>query len=81
MRGNLVYAYAAIRALIASPGQGYAAGAGWCGGDATRHWVAVGKIRALRGMFIARTQSFDDGKLDVITVSDVSKLRYAKRQR
>jgi YegS/Rv2252/BmrU family lipid kinase len=78
--GNLVYAYAAIRALIAwRPArftvvidevepieyEGYS--------------VAVGNSRAFGGgMFVAPHAELDDGQLDVITVSDVSKLRYAK---
>lgn len=80
VRGNLVYAYAAIRALIAwrparftivldedEPIQyeGYS--------------VAIGNSRAFGGgMFVAPHAELDDGKLDVITVSDVSKLRYAR---
>jgi YegS/Rv2252/BmrU family lipid kinase len=80
VKGNLVYAYAAIRALIAwRPAhftvilddgepiefQGYS--------------VAAGNSRAFGGgMFVAPHAELDDGKLDVITVSDVSKLRYAK---
>src|SRR4029077_10943553 len=41
--------------------------------------VAVGNTRAFGGgMFVAPHAELDDGKLDVITVSDVSKLRYAR---
>jgi YegS/Rv2252/BmrU family lipid kinase len=80
VKGNLVYAYAAIRALIAwRPArftvvidddepleyEGYS--------------VAVGNSRAFGGgMFVAPHAELADGKLDVITVSDVSKLRYIK---
>jgi YegS/Rv2252/BmrU family lipid kinase len=80
VKGNLVYAYAAIRALIAwRPAtftitlddadpieyQGYS--------------VAAANSRAFGGgMFVAPHAELDDGQLDVITVSDVSKLRYAR---
>ena len=80
MRGNLVYAYAAIRALIAwrpatftislddaepIENEGYS--------------VAAANSRAFGGgMFVAPHAELDDGMLDVITVSDVSKLRYAR---
>ena len=80
VRGNLVYAYAAIRALIA-----------WRTAKFTivldeqepieydGYSVAVGNSRAFGGgMFVAPHAELDDGKLDVITVSDVSKLRYAR---
>ena len=80
VRGNLVYAYAAIRALIA-----------WRPAKFTivldeqepieydGYSVAVGNSRAFGGgMFVAPHAELDDGRLDVITVSDVSKLRYAR---
>jgi YegS/Rv2252/BmrU family lipid kinase len=80
VRGNLVYAYAAIRALIA-----------WRPATFTvvldegepiefeGYSVAAGNSRAFGGgMFIAPHAELDDGELDVITVSDVSKLRYLK---
>lgn len=80
VRGNLVYAYAAIRALIA-----------WRTAKFTivldeqepieydGYSVAVGNSRAFGGgMFVAPHAELDDGRLDVITVSDVSKLRYAR---
>jgi YegS/Rv2252/BmrU family lipid kinase len=80
VKGNLVYAYAAIRALIA-----------WRPAKFTLvlddgepieydgYSVAAGNSRAFGGgMFVAPHAELDDGKLDVVTVSDVSKLRYAK---
>lgn len=80
IRGNLVYAYAAIRALIA-----------WHpamftlildGGDPISYRgysVAAGNSRAFGGgMFIAPHAELDDGLLDVVTVSDVGKLRYIR---
>jgi YegS/Rv2252/BmrU family lipid kinase len=80
VRGNLVYAYAAIRALIA-----------WRPAEFTLildreetvtyrgYSVAAANSRAFGGgMFIAPHAELDDGMLDVVTVSDVSKLRYAR---
>ena len=80
VKGNLVYAYAAIRALIA-----------WRPARFTilldrgkpiefdGYSVAAGNSRAFGGgMFVAPNAELDDGKLDVITVSDVSKLRYIR---
>ena len=80
VKGNLVYAYAAFRALVAwRPArftivldegepiefEGYS--------------VAAGNSRAFGGgMFIAPHAELDDGKLDVVTVSEVGKLRYLK---
>jgi YegS/Rv2252/BmrU family lipid kinase len=80
VRGNLVYAYAAIRALIA-----------WRPATFTitlddaeaiefdGYSVAAANSRAFGGgMFVAPHAELDDGSLDVITVSHVSKLRYAR---
>jgi YegS/Rv2252/BmrU family lipid kinase len=80
VKGNLVYAYAAIRALIAwrpatftvvlDDGQPI---------EFKGYSVAAGNSRAFGGgMFVAPHAELDDGKLDVITVSDVSKLRYVR---
>ena len=80
VRGNLVYAYAAIRALIAwRPARFTVVLDGGDPIDFDGYSVAVGNSRAFGGgMFIAPHAELDDGKLDVITVSDVSKLRYAR---
>jgi YegS/Rv2252/BmrU family lipid kinase len=80
VKGNLVYAYAAIRARVA-----------WRPAKFTvtldegepiefeGYSVAVGNSRAFGGgMFIAPHAELDDGMVDVITISDVSKLRYIK---
>jgi YegS/Rv2252/BmrU family lipid kinase len=80
VKGNLVYAYAAIRALIAwrparftvviDEGEPF---------EYEGYSVAVANSRAFGGgMFVAPHAELDDGQLDVITVSDGSKLRYAK---
>ncbi len=77
MRGNLVYAYAAVRTLL-----------GWKPGRFTirvgeeRHRfsgysVSVANSRAFGGgMFIAPDAELDDGEFDVVTVGEVGKLRF-----
>jgi YegS/Rv2252/BmrU family lipid kinase len=80
VKGNLVYAYAAIRALIAwRPATFTVVIDGGEPIEYAGYSVAVGNSRAFGGgMFVAPHAELDDGQLDVITVSDVSKLRYAK---
>lgn len=77
MRGNLVYAYAAVRTLLA-----------WKPGrftirvDEERHRfsgysVSVANSRAFGGgMYIAPDAELDDGEFDVVTVGEVGKLRF-----
>jgi YegS/Rv2252/BmrU family lipid kinase len=77
LRGNLVYAYAAVRTLL-----------GWkparftvrVGGERVRfsgYSVAVANSRAFGGgMFIAPDAELDDGEFDIVTIGDVSKLRF-----
>src|SRR5690349_10296538 len=77
MRGNLVYAYAALRTLL-----------GWKPGrftirvgDERRRFsgysVSVANSRAFGGgMFIAPDAELDDGEFDVVTVGAVGKLRF-----
>jgi YegS/Rv2252/BmrU family lipid kinase len=80
VRGNLVYAYAAIRALAAWKPAAFTLVLD--GGDPIRfkgYSVAAANSRAFGGgMFIAPHAELDDGLLDVITVSYVSKLRYIR---
>jgi YegS/Rv2252/BmrU family lipid kinase len=80
VRGNLVYAYAAIRALIAwRPARFTVVIDDGDPFEYEGYSVAVGNSRAFGGgMFVAPHAELDDGQLDVITVSDVNKLRYAK---
>jgi len=78
LRGNLVYAYAALRAL-----------AGW---KPARFTIAVGEERVRLsgysvcvanskayggGMFIAPDAELDDGEFDIVTIGEVGKLRFA----
>jgi YegS/Rv2252/BmrU family lipid kinase len=77
LRGNLVYAYAALRTL-----------AGWksarftlaIGAERTRvegYSVVVANSKAYGGgMFIAPDAELDDGKFDVVTIGEVGKLRF-----
>jgi YegS/Rv2252/BmrU family lipid kinase len=78
IRGNLVYAYAAFRTLASWKPAAFTVVID--GGEPFEfrgYSVAVANSRAFGGgMFIAPHAELDDGLLDVITVSDVSKLRY-----
>jgi YegS/Rv2252/BmrU family lipid kinase len=77
LRGNLVYAWAALRAL-----------AGWksarftivVGGARTRvegYSVIVANSKAYGGgMFVAPDAELDDGEFDVVTIGQVGKLRF-----
>jgi YegS/Rv2252/BmrU family lipid kinase len=80
VRGNLVYAYAAIRALIAwRPAKFTIVLDGAQPIEFEGYSVATANSRAFGGgMFCAPHAELDDGMLDVITVSQVSKLRYVK---
>jgi YegS/Rv2252/BmrU family lipid kinase len=77
LRGNLVYAYAALRTLL-----------GWKPArftvrvDAERirltgYSVSVANSRAFGGgMYIAPNAELDDGEFDIVTVGEVGKLRF-----
>jgi YegS/Rv2252/BmrU family lipid kinase len=80
VRGNLVYAYAAIRALIAwRPARFTLILDGGEPVSYEGYSVAAANSRAFGGgMFVAPHAELDDGKLDLITVRDVGKLRYAR---
>jgi YegS/Rv2252/BmrU family lipid kinase len=80
VKGNLVYAYAALRALLAwRPARFTVILDGGRAIEYDGYSVAVGNSRAFGGgMFVAPHAELDDGMLDVITVSDVSKLRYLR---
>ncbi len=77
VRGNLVYAYAALRALV-----------GW---KPARFTIAVGEDRTRfegysvivansscygGGMYVAPDAELDDGRFDVVTIGAVGKLRF-----
>lgn len=77
LRGNLVYAYAALRTLL-----------GWKPGRFTvrvdeerirftGYSVSVANSRAFGGgMYIAPDAELDDGEFDIVTVGEVGKLRF-----
>jgi YegS/Rv2252/BmrU family lipid kinase len=78
--GNLVYAYAAFRALAAwKPATFTLTLDGRTPLEFTGYSVAVGNSKAFGGgMFVAPHAELDDGLLDVITIADVGKLRYIR---
>jgi YegS/Rv2252/BmrU family lipid kinase len=77
LRGNLVYAYAALRTLLTwKPGR-FTVRAGEERVRFTGYSVSVANNRAFGGgMFIAPDAELDDGEFDIVTVGDVGKLRF-----
>ena len=80
VKGNLVYAYAAFRALVAWRPARFTVVID--GGEQIAfdgYSVAAANSRAFGGgMFVAPHAELDDAQLDVITVSHVSKMRYIR---
>lgn len=77
LRGNLVYAYAALRALVAwKPARFTIA----IGEERTRvegYSVVVANSSAYGGgMYVAPDAKLDDGEFDVVTIEKVGKLRF-----
>lgn len=77
LRGNLVYAYAAIRTLLTwKPGR-FTIRVDDERYRFTGYSVSVANNRAFGGgMFIAPQAELDDGEFDVVTVGEVGKLRF-----
>jgi YegS/Rv2252/BmrU family lipid kinase len=77
MRGNLVYAYAAIRTLLGwKPGR-FTIRVGEERKRFSGYSVSVANSRAFGGgMFIAPKAELDDGEFDIVTVGEVGKLRF-----
>ena len=77
VKGNLVYAYAALRALVAWRSARFELVL-----DGERHEVRGYSVAAANskayggGMFLAPDALLDDGQLDVVSVGEVGKLRY-----
>jgi YegS/Rv2252/BmrU family lipid kinase len=77
VKGNLVYAYAALKALIAWRPARFELTL-----DGERHEVRGYSVAAANskayggGMFLAPDAELDDGQLDVVSVGEVGKLRY-----
>ncbi|HWM55043.1 MAG TPA: YegS/Rv2252/BmrU family lipid kinase [Solirubrobacterales bacterium] len=78
LRGNLVYAYAALRTLIGWKPVRFTLQVGEERERLTGYSISVANNKAFGGgMFIAPDAELDDGEFDVIAVGAVSKLRFA----
>jgi YegS/Rv2252/BmrU family lipid kinase len=76
LKGRLVYAYAAVRALIAWRPATFRLTLDGIGREVRGYSVAVANSKAYGGgMFIAPDAELDDGLLDVVTTGHVGKLR------
>jgi YegS/Rv2252/BmrU family lipid kinase len=76
-RGNLVYAYAALRTLLSWKPARFTVRVGERRRRFTGYSVSVANSRAFGGgMFIAPGAELDDGEFDVVTVGEVGKLRF-----
>jgi YegS/Rv2252/BmrU family lipid kinase len=77
LRGNLVYAYAALRTLLTwKPGR-FTVRAGEERVRFTGYSVAVANNSAFGGgMLVAPDAELDDGEFDIVTVGEVGKLRF-----
>jgi YegS/Rv2252/BmrU family lipid kinase len=76
VRGNLVYVYSALRALAAWKPARFEVVVDGRSHEFTGYSVAVANSKAYGGgMFIAPDAELDDGELDVVCTSHVSKLR------
>jgi YegS/Rv2252/BmrU family lipid kinase len=80
VRGNLVYAYGAIRALLSwRPAQFDVTIDGDASRRVTGYTVAAANSMAYGGgMLLAPEASLEDGMLDVVIVGDVPKLRFLR---
>ena len=77
IRGNLVYVYAALRALAAWRPARFSVTIDGETREFTGYTVAAANNRAYGGgMFLAPQAELDDGKLDVVITGDVGKLRF-----
>jgi YegS/Rv2252/BmrU family lipid kinase len=77
MRGNLVYAYAAVRTLLGwKPGR-FTIRVGEERRRFSGYSISVANSRAFGGgMFIAPDAELDDGEFDIVSVGEVGKLRF-----
>ena len=77
IKGNLVYLYAALRALAAWKPSRFEVTLDGERRSFTGYSVAAANNKAFGGgMFVAPNAQLDDGLLDVVWVSDVAKLRF-----
>ncbi len=79
IRGNLVYAYAALRTLAAWKPHRFTVIVDGKSTECFGYSVAVANSRAYGGgMFVAPDAQLDDGLLDVVLTAHVGKLRFLK---
>jgi YegS/Rv2252/BmrU family lipid kinase len=79
VRGNLVYAYAALRALVAWKPAHFQLRLDGTTRGFSGYSVAAANSKAFGGgMLIAPDAELDDGLFDVVTISEVGKLRYLR---
>jgi YegS/Rv2252/BmrU family lipid kinase len=79
VKGNLVYAYAALRTLAAWKPHRFSVVVDGQRTDCFGYSVAVANSRAYGGgMFVAPEAQLDDGLLDVVLTAQVGKLRFLK---
>lgn len=77
VRGNLVYVYAAIKALVAWKPAGFTVTVDGEHHELSGYSVAIANSKAYGGgMFIAPQAELDDGLLDVVATGRSSKLRF-----
>ena len=77
VKGNLVYLYAALRALAAWKPARFELALDGDPRSFSGYSVAAANSKAFGGgMFIAPDAELDDGKLDIVWISDHAKLRY-----
>ncbi len=77
LRGNLVYAYAALRTLLGWKPARFTVRVDDERSRFTGYSVSVANNRAFGGgMFIAPDAELDDGEFDIVTVGEVGKLRF-----
>lgn len=77
LRGNLVYAYAALRTLLRWKTARFTLRIGEERARFSGYSVSVANSRAFGGgMFIAPEAELDDGEFDIVVVGDVGKLRF-----
>jgi len=77
LRGNLVYAYAGVRTLLGWKPARFTIAIGERRERISGYSVSVANNKAFGGgMFVAPDADLEDGKFDVVTISDVGKLRF-----
>jgi YegS/Rv2252/BmrU family lipid kinase len=79
VRGQLVYAYAALRALAAWKPARFTLSLDGERHEFSGYSVAIANSRAFGGgMFVAPDAELDDGLLDVVWITQIGKLRYLR---